>query len=402
MSVTFAQGFSAAGVEAGISAVEGKKDLALVVNNGPLDMAAGVFTSNRFCAAPVQWTRKIVADGHVKAVILNSGGANACTGQPGYEQAEATAQKVAELLGASAEDVAVCSTGLIGELLPLDHVLAGADKAFAALANTAEAGAEASQAIMTTDTHPKKIALEFAVGGKAVRIGAIAKGSGMIHPNMATMLLFMTTDAKVAPAALQKALSTVVPATFNQISVDGDTSTNDTVLLLASGLSGAEIAEDTPDYDTFVAALTEVAEHLSRELAGDGEGATKLLECTVTGAPDLATARAVSKSVIHSTLFKAAMFGADANWGRVLCAIGYTPGDFDISKTSVRLKSKAGEVFVCENAAYHPYSEDEAAVVLKEDEIDILVDLGSGDATAKAWGCDLTYDYVKINGDYRT
>ena len=221
-------------------------------------------------------------------------------------------------------------------------------------------------------------------------------------PNMATMLLFMTTDAKVTPAALQKALSTVVPATFNQISVDGDTSTNDTVLLLASGLSGAEIAEGTPDYDTFVAALTEVAEHLSRELAGDGEGATKLLECTVTGAPDLATARAVSKSVIHSTLFKAAMFGADANWGRVLCAIGYTPGDFDISKTSVRLKSKAGEVFVCENAAYHPYSEDEAAVVLKEDEIDILVDLGSGDATAKAWGCDLTYDYVKINGDYRT
>lgn len=255
---------------------------------------------------------------------------------------------------------------------------------------------------MTTDTHPKEIALEFAVGGKAVRIGAIAKGSGMIHPNMATMLLFMTTDAKVAPAALQKALSTVVPATFNQISVDGDTSTNDTVLLLASGLSGAEIAEGTPDYDTFVAALTKVAEHLSRELAGDGEGATKLLECTVTGAPDLTTARAVSKSVIHSTLFKAAMFGADANWGRVLCAIGYTPGDFDISKTSVRLKSKAGEVFVCENAAYHPYSEDEAAVVLKEDEIDILVDLGSGDATAKAWGCDLTYDYVKINGDYRT
>ena len=244
--------------------------------------------------------------------------------------------------------------------------------------------------------------LTFLDPGTSIDLGAIAKGSGMIHPNMATMLLFITTDAKVEPAVLQAALSSVVPATFNQISVDGDTSTNDTVLLLASGLSGAEIAEGTPDYDTFVAALTEAAEHLSRELAGDGEGATKLLECTVTGAPDLATARAVSKSVIHSTLFKAAMFGADANWGRVLCAIGYTPGDFDISKTSVRLKSKAGEVFVCENAAYHPYSEDEAAVVLKEDEIDILVDLGSGDATAKAWGCDLTYDYVKINGDYRT
>ena len=233
-------------------------------------------------------------------------------------------------------------------------------------------------------------------------MGAIAKGSGMIHPNMATMLLFISTDAKVEPAVLQAALSSVVPATFNQISVDGDTSTNDTVLLLASGLSGAEVQPGTADYDTFIAALTQVAEQLSRELAGDGEGATKLLECIVTGAPDLLTARAVSKSVIHSALFKAAMFGEDANWGRVLCAIGYTPGDFDISKTAVRLKSKAGEVFVCENAAYHPYSEDEAAKVLKEDEIQILVDLGSGDFTAKAWGCDLTYDYVKINGDYRT
>ena len=310
--------------------------------------------------------------------------------------------EAAKELGIRADDVLPSSTGVIGQAMSIEPFARGIPEAAAKLAADEAGSHDAATAIMTTDTHPKEIALEFAVGGKAVRIGAIAKGSGMIHPNMATMLLFMTTDAKVAPAALQKALSTVVPATFNQISVDGDTSTNDTVLLLASGLSGAEIAEGTPDYDTFVAALTEVAEHLSRELAGDGEGATKLLECTVTGAPDLATARAVSKSVIHSTLFKAAMFGADANWGRVLCAIGYTPGDFDISKTSVRLKSKAGEVFVCENAAYHPYSEEEAAVVLKEDEIDILVDLGSGDATAKAWGCDLTYDYVKINGDYRT
>ena len=245
--------------------------------------------------------------------------------------------------------------------------------------------------------------MEFILGGKTCRVGAIAKGSGMIHPNMATMLLFITTDANVEPAVLQAALSTVVPATFNQISVDGDTSTNDTVLLLANGLAGnAAPAPGSADYDTFVAALTAVAEHLCRELAGDGEGATKLLECIVTGAPDLETARAVSKSVIHSTLFKAAMFGADANWGRVLCAIGYTPGEFDISKTAVRLRSASGEVFVCENAAYHPYSEEEAAVVLKEKEIQILVDLGSGTACAKAWGCDLTYDYVKINGDYRT
>ena len=255
---------------------------------------------------------------------------------------------------------------------------------------------------MTTDTHAKEFAVEFAIGGKTCHIGAIAKGSGMIHPNMATMLLFMTTDARVEPAVLQQALSTVVPGTFNQISVDGDTSTNDTVLLLASGLAGVQILPGTPDYDTFVAALTAVAEHLCRELAADGEGATKLLECTVTGAPDLETARAVSKSVIHSTLFKAAMFGADANWGRALCAIGYTPGDFDVSRTAVRLRSRAGEVFVCENAAYHPYSEEEAAKVLQENEIQILVDLGCGSAAAKAWGCDLTYDYVKINGDYRT
>ena len=272
----------------------------------------------------------------------------------------------------------------------------------AQLSADADGSHAAATAIMTTDTHPKEYALAFEVNGTTCHIGAIAKGSGMIHPNMATMLLFMTTDVKIAPALLQKALSAVVPATFNQISVDGDTSTNDTVLLLASGLSGAEITENTPAYDTFMQALTAVAEHLCRELAADGEGATKLLECTVTGAPDVATARAVSKSVIHSTLFKAAMFGADANWGRVLCAIGYTPGDFDISKTAVRLRSKAGEVFVCENAAYHPYSEDEAAVVLQENEIEILVDLGCGSCTAKAWGCDLTYDYVKINGDYRT
>ena len=294
------------------------------------------------------------------------------------------------------------STGVIGQAMSIEPFAKGIPAAAAKLAATDAGSHDAATAIMTTDTHSKEVSIEFPIGGKTCRMGAIAKGSGMIHPNMATMLLFITTDVKVEPAVLQAALSSVVPATFNQISVDGDTSTNDTVLLLASGLSGAEVQPGTADYDTFVAALTQVAEQLSRELAGDGEGATKLLECIVTGAPDLLTARAVSKSVIHSSLFKAAMFGADANWGRVLCAIGYTPGDFDISKTAVRLKSKAGEVFVCENAAYHPYSEDEAAKVLKEDEIQILVDLGSGDFTAKAWGCDLTYDYVKINGDYRT
>ena len=399
--ITSPKGFTAGAVYVGVKSRKSQKPDVAVLYSETEASCAAVFTTNKFCAAPVILDREILKNGKARAIVINSGNANAATGTQGIEDARTVEREAEKLLGVGENEVFVCSTGVIGQKLPVEKVLDGVRQIIPAKLDKAN-GSDAAYAIMTTDTHPKELALEFTVDGKPVRIGAIAKGSGMIHPNMATMLLFMTTDAKVAPAALQKALSTVVPATFNQISVDGDTSTNDTVLLLASGLSGAEIAEGTPDYDTFVAALTEVAEHLSRELAGDGEGATKLLECTVTGAPDLATARAVSKSVIHSTLFKAAMFGADANWGRVLCAIGYTPGDFDISKTSVRLKSKAGEVFVCENAAYHPYSEDEAAVVLKEDEIDILVDLGSGDATAKAWGCDLTYDYVKINGDYRT
>ena len=395
--VTAAKGFLAGGIHCGIRKNKSKADLAMIFSKTPC-AAAGVYTQNLVKGAPILVTRKNIADGRAQAVICNSGNANTCNAD-GIAVAEEMSALTAAALHIAPQDVIVASTGVIGQPLDLTPIRSGLPQLAAALGDHSD---QAAEGIMTTDTQPKEIAVQFTAGGKTCTIGGIAKGSGMIHPNMATMLLFMTTDAKVAPAALQKALSTVVPATFNQISVDGDTSTNDTVLLLASGLSGAEIAEGTPDYDTFVAALTEAAEHLSRELAGDGEGATKLLECTVTGAPDLATARAVSKSVIHSTLFKAAMFGADANWGRVLCAIGYTPGDFDISKTSVRLKSKAGEVFVCENAAYHPYSEDEAAVVLKEDEIDILVDLGSGDATAKAWGCDLTYDYVKINGDYRT
>ena len=396
--VTAAKGFLAGGIHCGIRKNKSKADLAMIFSKTPC-AAAGVYTQNLVKGAPILVTRKNIADGRAQAVICNSGNANTCNAD-GEKKAWRMCEIAGEALGIDPHDVIVASTGVIGQILPIAPI-ENAAPALAALLN--ENGSNmAAKAIMTTDTIEKECAVKITLGDKEVCIGGISKGSGMIHPNMATMLLFMTTDAKVEPAALQKALSTVVPATFNQISVDGDTSTNDTVLLLASGLSGAEIVDGAPDYDTFVAALTEAAEHLSRELAGDGEGATKLLECTVTGAPDLATARAVSKSVIHSTLFKAAMFGADANWGRVLCAIGYTPGDFDISKTSVRLKSKAGEVFVCENAAYHPYSEDEAAVVLKEDEIDILVDLGSGDATAKAWGCDLTYDYVKINGDYRT
>ena len=384
-------GFSAAGVHCGIRHNHSKLDLALIKADVRC-AGAGCYTTNKVYGAPITVDREHLKDGYAQAIVVNSGNANTCAPN-GIELAKETCEIVAKELGISADDVLPSSTGVIGQAMSIEPFAKGIPEA---------AAKRAATAIMTTDTHSKEVSIEFTIGGKTCRMGAIAKGSGMIHPNMATMLLFITTDAKVEPAVLQAALSSVVPATFNQISVDGDTSTNDTVLLLASGLSGAEVQPGTADYDTFVAALTQVAEQLSRELAGDGEGATKLLECIVTGAPDLLTARAASKSVIHSALFKAAMFGEDANWGRVLCAIGYTPGDFDISKTAVRLKSKAGEVFVCENAAYHPYSEDEAAKVLKEDEIQILVDLGSGNFTAKAWGCDLTYDYVKINGDYRT
>ena len=398
--VCAAKGFSAAGVHCGIRRNHSKLDLALIKADVRC-AGAGCYTTNKVYGAPITVDREHLQDGYAQAILVNSGNANTCAPN-GIQLAKDTCDLVAKALGIDAKDVLPSSTGVIGQAMELAPFEKGIPEAAAKLAATEAGSHDAATAIMTTDTHPKEYAVAFTIGGKTCHIGAMAKGSGMIHPNMATMLLFMTTDAKVEPALLQKALSTVVPATFNQISVDGDTSTNDTVLLLASGLAGAEVLPDTADYDTFVAALTAVAEHLCRELAADGEGATKLLECTVTGAPDLATARAVSKSVIHSTLFKAAMFGADANWGRVLCAIGYTPGDFDISKTAVRLKSRAGEVFVCENAAYHPYSEEEAAKVLKEDEIEILVDLGCGDVTAKAWGCDLTYDYVKINGDYRT
>lgn len=394
------RGFSASGVHCGIRHNHTKPDLALIKAEVRC-AGAGCYTTNKVYGAPITVDRAHLRDGYAQAIVVNSGNANTCA-PGGVRLAEDTCALAAAVLGIDAADVLPSSTGVIGQPMQLEPFERGIPAAAAALSADAAGSHAAACAIMTTDTHPKEYAVEFSVGGKPCRIGAIAKGSGMIHPNMATMLLFLTTDAGVAPDVLQAALSAVVPATFNQISVDGDTSTNDTVLLLASGLAGVQILPGTPDHDTFVAALTAVAEHLCRELAADGEGATKLLECTVTGAPDLTTARAVAKSVIHSTLFKAAMFGADANWGRVLCAIGYTPGDFDISRTAVRLKSRAGEVFVCENAAYHPYSEEEAAAVLREDEIGILVDLGSGSAAAKAWGCDLTYDYVKINGDYRT
>ena len=400
--VTTPQGFTAGAVYTAIKKRENKKpDVAVLYSDLPCSCAA-CFTTNKFCAAPVILDREILKKGKARAVVINSGNANAATGKQGIEDARTVEREAEKLLGLGEDEVFVCSTGVIGQAMSIEPFARGIPEAAAKLAADEAGSHDAATAIMTTDTHPKEIALEFAVGGKAVRIGAIAKGSGMIHPNMATMLLFMTTDAKVEPATLQKALSTVVPATFNQISVDGDTSTNDTVLLLASGLSGAEIVDGTPDYDTFVAALTEAAEQLSRELAGDGEGATKLLECTVTGAPDLATARAVSKSVIHSTLFKAAMFGADANWGRVLCAMGYSRAPFRPDRVDASFYSSAGKIQVCKDGSAVEFDEDLAKKILSEHEVSIIINVNEGDYTATCWGCDLTYDYVRINGDYRT
>lgn len=390
MSVTFAQGFSAAGVEAGISSIKGKKDLALVVNDGPLDAAAGVFTANRFCAAPVQWSRKNVANGQVKAVILNSGGANACTGQPGYEQAEATAQKVAELLGASAEDVAVCSTGLIGELLPLDHVLAGADKAFAALANTAEAGVEASQAIMTTDTKPKTVELE---GSNGFRVGGMVKGSGMIAPQLATMLCVITTDAVVSAGQLQAALNTGVEMSFNRIDVDGCMSTNDTVLLLASGASGIE-----PDPDEFNELVAQATASLARQIVGDGEGASHDIRVKVTGATTEDAALACGRAVAASNLLKCAIFGNDPNWGRIVSSLGTVPPEvapYDSNKVTVDVNG----VRICENGGA---GRDRSEVDMTPREVHIDIDLHAGKAEATVWTDDLTHEYVHINADYES
>lgn len=390
MSVTFAQGFSAAGVEAGISAVEGKKDLALVVNNGPLDMAAGVFTSNRFCAAPVQWTRKIVADGHVKAVILNSGGANACTGQPGYEQSKATAQKVAALVGAKDSDIAVCSTGLIGELLPLDHVLSGADKAFAALADTAQAGADASHAIMTTDTKPKTVELE---GSNGFHVGGMVKGSGMIAPQLATMLCVITTDAVVSAGQLQAALNAGVEMSFNRIDVDGCMSTNDTVLLLASGASGIE-----PDPDEFNDLVAQATASLARQIIGDGEGASHDIRVKVTGATTEDAALACGRAVAASNLLKCAISGNDPNWGRIVSSLGTVPPEvapYDSNKVTVDVNG----VRICENGGA---GRDRSEVDMTPREVHIDIDLHAGKAEATVWTDDLTHEYVHINADYES
>ena len=399
--VCAAKGFSASGVHAGFRANPNKLDLAIIKADVRC-AAAGVYTTNKVYGAPIKVDRAHLVDGHAQAVLVNSGNANTCAAN-GVDLANECCALVAQQLGIAAEDVLPASTGVIGQPMTIDPFARGIPAAAARLQASAEGSSEAAKAIMTTDTYEKEYAIEFELAGKTCRLGAIGKGSGMIAPNMATMLAFYTTDAAVSPELLQKALRAVVPTTYNQMSVDLDTSTNDTLLLLASGLAGNEpVTAEGEDYDNFVAALTAIAEHMAALHASDGEGASHLITCQVSHAKDKATARAIAKSVVCSNLFKAAVFGRDANWGRILCAIGYTQGDFSVDRCCVWLESAAGSVYVCENAAYHPYSEEEASKVLAEHDILVRVDMGDGEAEGKAWGCDLTYDYVKINGDYRS
>ena len=397
--VCAARGFKANGVHCGIRKNHSKKDLALIVSDVPAS-AAAVYTTNLVKGAPLTVTKANIADGKAQAVICNSGNANTCNAN-GIEIAEGMCALVQQHTGVAASDVVVASTGVIGQPLDLTPIAAGMAELAEGL--SCEGGINAAHAIMTTDTVPKETAVEFTLGGKTCRLGGIAKGSGMIHPNMATMLVFITTDCAISPAMLQKALSSDIATTFNMISIDGDTSTNDMVSVLANGLAGNdEIVAEGEDFDTFMKALNTVTVHLCRMIAGDGEGATKLLECKVTGAADVATAKTVAKSVICSSLLKAAMFGADANWGRVLCAIGYSGADVDVNRVDVAFRSDVGIVKVCKGGAGIPFSEEIAKAVLLRKEIEILVELNSGEAAATAWGCDLTYEYVKINGDYRT
>ena len=397
--VCAALGFTANGIHCGIRKNHSKKDLALILSKVSAS-AAAVYTTNLVKGAPLTVTKNHIANGVAQAVICNSGNANTCNAN-GIEIAEAMAELVAKQLNIVAEDVIVASTGVIGQPLSIDPIAAGMEQLVAGL--SVEGGKAAAEGIMTTDTVMKEVAVEFTVGGKTCRIGGIAKGSGMIHPNMATMLVFLTTDCAIAPDMLQKALSGDIANTFNMISIDGDTSTNDMVTVLANSLAGNEtITGEGADFTAFMQALNSVTIALCRKIAGDGEGATKLLECKVTGAADLATAKTVAKSVICSSLLKAAMFGADANWGRVLCAIGYSGAAVDVNKVDVAFRSAAGSVEVCKNGAGVDFSEETAKTVLLEKEIEILVELNSGEAASTAWGCDLTYDYVKINGDYRT
>ena len=396
--VCAAKGFKASGVHCGIRKNKTKKDLALIYSEKKA-VAACVYTTNLVKGAPITVTKANVSDGYAQAAICNSGNANTCNAN-GVEIAEKMCSLLSEELGIDKSDVIVASTGVIGQPLDIEPIANGIPSLVKELKTDS---GDAAAAIMTTDTVQKCVSYSFEIGGKECRIGGIAKGSGMIHPNMATMLVFITTDCAISSEMLQKALSSDIAETFNMISIDGDTSTNDMVTVLANGLAGnKEISKEGDDFNEFMKALNTITVWLCRRIAADGEGATKLLECKVSGAKDKDTAKTVAKSVVCSSLTKAAMFGSDANWGRVLCAIGYSGADVDVNKIDVWFKSDKGSILVCENGAGVDFSEEKAKEILSENEIDILVDLKSGDASSTAWGCDLTYDYVKINGDYRT
>ncbi len=393
-----AKGFKANGIHCGIRKNKTKRDLSLITSDVRA-AAASVYTTNLVKGAPLTVTKNHIADGYAQAVICNSGNANTCNAN-GIEIAEQMSELVEKATGISKNDVVVASTGVIGQVLDITPIADGMVELAAGLGDHSDFAAEG---IMTTDTVKKEIAVSFEIDGIECKIGGIAKGSGMIHPNMATMLVFITTDVAIAPELLQKALSTDIASTFNMVSVDGDTSTNDMVTVLANGMAGNKIIDkEDENFAEFCKTLNSVTVYLCRKIAGDGEGATKLLECKVTGAADEKTAKTVAKSVICSSLLKAAMFGADANWGRVLCAIGYSGAQVDVNKIDVSFESSKGKIDVCVNGAGIDFSEEKAKEILLEKEIDILVELNSGEANATAWGCDLTYDYVKINGDYRT
>ncbi len=394
------KGFKASGVHCGIRKNKEKRDLALIVSE-VRGSAAAVYTTNKVKGAPIAVTRSNIADGYAQAVICNSGNANTCNAD-GEAKAAAMCRLAAQYTGVDAKDVIVASTGVIGQILPIEPIESGMPAIAGAL--SVDGSSDAAEAIMTTDTVKKEYSCEFTLGGKTCRIGAIAKGSGMIHPNMATLLCFLTTDAAVNADVLHTALYAVIQDTLNMVSIDGDTSTNDMVSVIANGMAGNPVVDkaEGEDYETFKASLMHIMIKVSRAIAKDGEGATRLMECKVSAAKDKQTAKIIAKSVVCSSLLKAAIFAADANWGRILCAIGYADAEFDITKIDVDLASSKGVIAVCRGGNGVEFSEEEAKKILLEDEVQILVNCNDGDAEAVAWGCDLTYDYVKINADYRT
>ncbi len=400
--VTAAKGFEAASTAAGIK-YKNRTDMALVYSEVPC-VAAGTFTTNVVKAAPVKWDQQVVASGAMaQAVIVNSGIANACTGAEGFGYCKDTAEAAAKYLNVSADGVLIGSTGVIGKQLPIEKLVAGIEVLASKKAGTIEAGTDAAMAIRTTDTYEKELAVEIEVGGTTVTVGGMAKGSGMIHPNMCTMLAFITTDAAITKEALQKALSEDVDDTYNMISVDGDTSTNDTVVLLANGLAGNPVIEyGSEDYKTFAKALHVINEYLAKKIAGDGEGATALFEVEAVGCESIAQAKVLAKAIVCSNLTKTAIAGHDANWGRILCAMGYSGAQFDPEKVDLFFESAAGKIQIIENGTAVDYSEEEATKILSEKEVKAIADVKMGECTATAWGCDLTHGYIEINADYRS